>query len=148
MAEGHEQQGFLKRIDTAGMNLLTGVYDALFRDGALAAAGRQGLKELGDAFGVMTPESIQVSEPGAVWNPLYSDIAADRRESLGAGQAAPAATLPSPSEIGREAKAGTVQGEVQRDRQPLPSPSEIGREQRPDTPQPGREHGQEHGREM
>ena len=141
MANQHEQQGFFNRADAAVTNALTGAYNAVMRDGTIAAFFRQGVKELGEAFGQMLPDSIQVSEPGSVWNPLYSDIAADKRQM----QELPGVSLPSPSDIGRDAQAGgTVRGDVQKDSKDLPSPSEIGRQQWPDTPP---DHDHDHGRD-
>jgi hypothetical protein len=174
MAEQAEP-GLYKRFDTAVTNAMSAVYDGVMRDGAVMAFLRQGANELAAAFGVMTPESIQVTEPGSVFHPLHSDIAASRESGLGGGQqesglgagrnagqdtghsagqgvgqAAEATRLPSPSEIGRDAKAnGSLHGEVERDSKTLPSPSEIGREQQSyRQPEQQRDRGQEQGREM
>jgi hypothetical protein len=55
---------------------------ALLRDGTLAAAWRQGLKELGNTFGQMLPDSNTVQqEPGSVWSPTQGEIAASRNPS-------------------------------------------------------------------
>ena len=47
--------------------------------GALAAAGRQGAKELGEALKAF-PDSISVSEPGTAFNPTQGEIAEQNRE--------------------------------------------------------------------
>jgi hypothetical protein len=52
---------------------------AIMRDGTLAAAWRQGLHELGNTFGQMSPDSNSVQEPGTIWNPTQGEIAADRK---------------------------------------------------------------------
>jgi hypothetical protein len=49
-------------------------------DGILAAAFRQGIDELGAALKPF-PESIQVQESGALWNPTQGEIAADRQKN-------------------------------------------------------------------
>jgi hypothetical protein len=58
---------------------------AKYGTGVLRAAMRQGIDELAQAL-KSGPEAIQASEPGALWNPLPSEIAeqnrsADRGES-------------------------------------------------------------------
>jgi len=55
-------------------------WNAVTEDGYLAAAGRQGLGELGEALKAF-PDSIQVQEPGALFNPTQGEIAADREVS-------------------------------------------------------------------
>lgn len=52
-------------------------WDAITRDGMLAAAGRQGLDELGAALKPF-PDSIQVHETGTIWNPTPGEVAAGR----------------------------------------------------------------------
>jgi hypothetical protein len=68
---------------------VSGAWNALMRDGHIAAAARQGADEIGQALKAF-PESIGVDEPGAVWNPTQGEIAADRKSDM-----------PSPSEIAR-----------------------------------------------
>ena len=58
------------------------VWNAVTEDGYLAAAGRQGIDELGTALKAF-PDSIQVQEPGTLWNPTQGEIAADRADSIG-----------------------------------------------------------------
>ena len=53
------------------------VVQAIFADGTLEAAGRQGLDELGAALKAF-PDSIQVQESGTIWNPTQGEIAASR----------------------------------------------------------------------
>jgi hypothetical protein len=53
------------------------LWNAITADGTLAAAGRQGLDELGAALKAL-PDTIQVQEPGTVWNPTQGEIAANR----------------------------------------------------------------------
>jgi hypothetical protein len=48
--------------------------------GVLAAAGRQGVSELGQALKAF-PEAIQVTEPGQMFSPTQGEIAEARRES-------------------------------------------------------------------
>ncbi|APW64298.1 hypothetical protein [Paludisphaera borealis] len=58
---------------------IAAVYRAATRDGVIDAFLRQGVDEIGVAlkpFG----ESIQTEEPGQAFSPLYSDIAADKRQ--------------------------------------------------------------------
>jgi hypothetical protein len=69
------------------------VWNAVTEDGYLAAAGRQGLGELGEALKAF-PDSIQVHEPGTLWNPTQGEIAVDRADSIG--------RAPWPSEIANE----------------------------------------------
>jgi hypothetical protein len=51
------------------------------KDGALAAAGRQGADEIGSALKAF-PESIQSQEPGTIFNPTQGEIAASRKDSV------------------------------------------------------------------
>jgi len=64
----------------AAASVMSTVWDALTEDGTLAAAGRQGIDELGMALKAF-PDSIQVQESGSIWNPTQGEIAADRRDS-------------------------------------------------------------------
>lgn len=56
------------------------LWHAVTDDGILAAAGRQGIDELGAALKAF-PESIQVQETGTMWNPTQGEIAADRQHT-------------------------------------------------------------------
>jgi hypothetical protein len=76
------------------------VGQAIFRDGTLEAAGRQGVDELALALKPF-PESIQTSEMGTLWNPTPGEIAADRehgRHSATSG----GSPHPWPSEIANQ----------------------------------------------
>ena len=70
-------------------SLVARIWEAITKDGHLAAAGRQGADELATALKAF-PDSIGVDEPGTIWNPTQGEIAADRESKL-----------PSPSEIAR-----------------------------------------------
>jgi hypothetical protein len=67
-------EGFLAAI-AGGVG---SVIDAILDDGVIAAAGRQGIGELGQALKAF-PDSIQVEEPGTLFNPTQGEIAAARR---------------------------------------------------------------------
>ena len=113
-----------------------------FLGGELQAARRQGFNEIGAALKAF-PDSIQIEEPGAAFNPLYRDMPGNPH-AHGAGPAqAESATLPSPSEIAGGKGSATIHGDHQQsDKHSLSSPSEIASQQQPISPQP--EHGQEH----
>ena len=83
-AEAEIQEFFEKAGAAAGA-----AYNAVTRDGTIDAFLRQGVGELGNALVAFPNGSIQHDEPGAVFNPLYSDIAADKRE----------ANLPTPADL-------------------------------------------------
>ena len=75
MAEDSEdQEGFFRQAGA----VVSAVYRAVMRDGT-SRPSCSGGQRTGPAFGKTTPDSIQVDEPGQVFNPLYSDIAADKR---------------------------------------------------------------------
>ena len=103
--------------------LLSRVWDAITKDGYLAAAGRQGASELGQAMKGF-PDSIHAEEPGTIWNPTQGEIRAAR--DIGPTRKNP--KLPSPSEV------------AARNKQPYrPEPGhDNGRES-------GHGHGREHG---
>jgi hypothetical protein len=54
------------------------VWNAITDDGHLAAAGRQGIDELGAALKAF-PDSIQREENGALWSPTQAEITASRK---------------------------------------------------------------------
>jgi hypothetical protein len=56
---------------------------ALWHDRAFWAFARQGVDELGTAFGKMVPDSIQVDESGSLWNPTQGEIASAARDTGG-----------------------------------------------------------------
>jgi hypothetical protein len=77
------------------------LWNAVTSDGVLAAAGRQGIDELGAALKAF-PESIQVQEAGTLWNPTQGEIAADRKQGTHTGSYSSyssSARQPWPSEI-------------------------------------------------
>ena len=61
----------------AAISVVSTVWNAINKDGVLAAAGRQGADELGAALKAF-PDSIQQDEVGTLWNPPISEIAAER----------------------------------------------------------------------
>ena len=78
-------------------NAVKTVVEAVFRDGTLEAAGRQGIDELGAALKAF-PDSIQIQEVGTIWHPTQGEIASQRDHgeertswsSLGASRSAEA----------------------------------------------------------
>ena len=95
--------GVLNAITTATAAVIavgTLISQKLNEDGTLAAAGRQGLDELGNALVAFPPGTAHATESGTIWNPTQGEIAADRRHTeYGNWQSS---RPPSPSEIGRE----------------------------------------------
>jgi hypothetical protein len=140
MADENERQGgFFKQLRA----VVTAIYDAVMRGGEIQAAGRQGINELGAALKAF-PESIQIDEPGAVFNPLYRDIPSASNQGLAepgaiADGIAPAQHKggvygpehgvfgPEHGVYGRDngASAGYWAADDGKDA-PLPSPSQIG----------------------
>ena len=74
----------------AAAGVIGSVYRAIMKDGTIAAFGRQGVSELGEALKAF-PESIQVREVGTIFAPTQGEIA-NAREPEGL----------SPSEIARD----------------------------------------------
>ena len=74
MPAGSETQ----RMVEQSTGLIASLVGAVMQDGYLAAAGRQGVKELATAFGQMWPDSIHVNEPGSIFSPTQGEIAAAR----------------------------------------------------------------------
>jgi hypothetical protein len=146
MAQEHEgNEGFFKQAGS----LVSTVYQASIRDGTVDAFLRQGANEIGAALKAF-PDAVQVDEPGAVFNPLYSDIAADKRANAGGPQPMASAGLATPGEIAGMSS-GSVHGDTQAaSKTPLPSPGEIAGDQQPYRPEPnqGQDHAQGHGRGM
>lgn len=109
--------GLIGAMFSATKSTLSSAWNAITRDGTLAAAGRQGADELGMALKAF-PDSIQVEEPGTLWNPTQGEIAAARNPEL-----------PSPSEIARGKDAHAGAGQDQRPGlvliSPTPTPSEV-----------------------
>ena len=65
-----QQEGFFAN---AAATVKT-VKEAVTQDGTLAAAFRQGVGEIGEALKAF-PQSIQVQEPGTLFNPTQGEIA-------------------------------------------------------------------------
>ncbi len=103
MASERDDQGFFAE----GVKLFSGIYDAVMSGGEIQASIRQGFRELGNAFGQVWPDQITVTEPGAVFNPLYSDISAEKASHSQTVGLDAEAVLPSPSEIANEQPAYT-----------------------------------------
>ncbi len=141
MATQEPEKDFLTRTG----DTLSSMFNAAMRGGEIQAFIRQGFGEIGAALKAF-PDSIQIDEPGALFSPLHSDIAAEKQAyAVGPVQAAPANDrLPTPSQISEGNGSATIHG----DSKSLPTPSQIADER----PQPGAEqnHGHdqshEHGR--
>lgn len=71
--------------------------------GHVQAFARQGVNELGTVFGKAWPDSVQVDEPGAIFNPLYRDMPSPTGPNLYGHRPDP----PTPSEIAND---NTVHG--------------------------------------
>jgi hypothetical protein len=78
------------KTEAASLNPVARVWDAITRDGTLAAFGRQGADEIAQALRAF-PETIHSDQPGTILNPTQGEIAASRETKL-----------PSPSEIARD----------------------------------------------
>lgn len=85
-------------------NILGAIYNAIMKDGTIAAAGRQGVSELGEALKAF-PDSIQVREVGTIFAPTQGEIAEDRKM----------AEL-SPSEIAQDQTPSTIEQGQDHDR--------------------------------
>lgn len=99
MAE-QESGGLVGAVTTAVAStaaVVTGILNAIMKDGTLAAAGRQGADELAMALRAF-PESIHADEPGTILNPTQGEIAASRNPNL-----------PSPSDIAKDKHPYTVE---------------------------------------
>jgi hypothetical protein len=83
MAADQPKDGFIKETSDG----LKAAYQNFMRGGEIQAAARQGFNEIGAALKAF-PDSIQIDEPGAVFNPLYRDMPSETK-----------ADLPSPSDI-------------------------------------------------
>jgi hypothetical protein len=103
------------------------LWNRLTADGHIAAAGRQGLDELGAALKAF-PDSMQVHETGTLWNPTQGEVAASRQQSRHTGNYKPYSSSSPP---------------------PHPWPSEIAanNRQRHAASDHGLDQGQEHGHE-
>jgi hypothetical protein len=109
----------IEKIVTGAAAVVGSLWHAITDDGVLAAAGRQGIDELGTALKAF-PDAIQVQETGAIWNPTQGEIAADRKQAGLTGSYASYSSSSGP---------------------PHPWPSEIANENRN---QPGKDTGNGH----
>jgi hypothetical protein len=143
--ENERQEGFFRQAAAA----VSATYNAVMKGGELQAAFRQGFNEIGEALKAF-PDALHVDEPGQVFNPLYSDIAADKRAR--AQEPEPTASrLPTPGELARGRSSGSVYSDTQNvGKPPLPSPGEIAREQPPKGPDQdqGQDQSKGHSRGM
>jgi hypothetical protein len=140
-----KEDSLIQDVDAA----VGAVYRAVFRDGTLDAAFRQGADELWQALKAF-PETIEVHESGTILNPLHSTIAKDSQMLSASADLHQAETghAPSPSEIVRESRHSMpeqdavliVEPEIGR----MPTPSEIVREARENSPEQDQSHSHEH----
>lgn len=114
--------GMIVAAHSAVKSGLASTWNAVTKDGTIAAAMRQGADEIGMALKAF-PDSIHVEEPGTILNPTQGEIASAR------GQAPSPSTTTSPSAIAKDG-AGSVYGQDQgQAKSPSsPSPSEIAKE--------------------
>ena len=94
------------QIVSGAAAIVASLWNAVTADGTLAAAGRQGIDELGVALKAF-PDAVQVQETGTLWNPTQGEIAADRKQAgLSSSYASYSASSgpphPWPSEIANE----------------------------------------------
>lgn len=107
--------------------VVAAVSQAVMRDGHIAAMGRQGAGELGQALKAF-PESVQNDTPGTLFNPTQGEIAKSRDAGVHGADDRPSQAKvgpPTPSEIAKE---GSMRGSTGNNPAGLPSPSEIARE--------------------
>lgn len=135
--------GMFLAAQSAVKSGLSSVYNAVTRDGTLAAAWRQGADEVGMALKAF-PDSIQVEEPGTILNPTQGEIASARDHDPSPSSATSKtansgarggyvegrglildSSGPSPSAIAKEGSSNQAEslGQAQ------PSPSDIARDQ-------------------
>lgn len=90
------------------------LWNRLTEDGHLAAAGRQGLDELGAALKAF-PDSMQVQETGTLWNPTQGEVAASRQQGRQMGNYTSYSSTPPPhpwpSEIAAENRQRQASGD-------------------------------------
>jgi hypothetical protein len=89
----HDQQQGQEPAKSGGV--IAAIWNALNRDGTLAAAFRAGADEIAAAMRAF-PESIHADVPGTILHPTQGEIGASREISIGRDP-----RLPSPSEIAR-----------------------------------------------
>lgn len=114
--------GMIVAAHSAVKSGLASTWNAVTKDGTIAAAMRQGADEIGMALKAF-PDSIHVEEPGTILNPTQGEIASAR------GQAPSPSATTSPSAIAKDG-AGSVYGpdQAQAKGSSAPSPSEIAKE--------------------
>jgi hypothetical protein len=131
-----ESSGLIgKATNAVAAVIATGVLIAqkAMGDGYLGASARQGLGELGEILKAF-PDSIQHDEPGTVWNPLPSEIAAGREDahygnwqpSFTHGRSPSPEQAPSPGQIAHGLHVESGQ-ERDTEHDGGPSPSDIAR---------------------
>ena len=115
------------------------VWNKMTKDGHLAAAGRQGIDEIGHALKAF-PDAIQAQETGTIFNPTQGEVAASRKAAV-YGQG----SHPSPSRMASDR--ASVFGP---DQAPARSPSEIAADRGVQGlgQGPGQEQGHDHGRDL
>lgn len=115
--------GMIVAAHSAVKSGLASTWNAVTKDGTIAAAMRQGADEIGMALKAF-PDSIHVEEPGTILNPTQGEIASAR------GQAPSPSTATSPSAIAKDGAASVYGPDQGQAKSPSsPSPSEIAREQ-------------------
>jgi hypothetical protein len=88
-SEDHKERSSLSSV-------LGAMYQAVMRDGSIAALGREAIKDIQDTYyQVAYGQGDHAREPGGPLTPLHSDIEAAREHY------APRADLPSPGDIAR-----------------------------------------------
>ena len=111
--------GMVESVVLGAVSIVASLWNAVTADGTLAAAGRQGIDELGAALKAF-PDAIQAQETGTIWNPTQGEIAADRQQGRHTGSYSSYSSSSGP---------------------PHPWPSEIASQNRH---QPGKDHGNGH----
>jgi hypothetical protein len=121
--------GILTNAAATMASIFTWAYQAVMRDGHVAAVTRQGADELGQALKAFPDSVQQPHEPGTLWNPTQGEVAADRSQS-------------------RQFRS-TYGSSAARSNDHSPGRGEIARDDRPYVP-PDRQQGQEpsHGPEV
>jgi hypothetical protein len=112
------------------------------QDGHLAAAGRQGIDELGAALKAF-PDAIQTQEPGTIFNPTQGEVAADRKAG-GYGQHSPSGIVG-----GKHGVYGPEHERPQHGQSAGRTPSELAADRGGvQGPEHGQDHGHDHSRGM
>ena len=76
MPTGSEGQRLIEQTT----DVIASLFHAVTKDGYLAAAGRQGVKELANVLGQAWPDSNHVHETGTIFSPTQGEIAQARSE--------------------------------------------------------------------